>query len=391
MPSVSDLLRTSKLAQVAKPSTRNKLPFTLRGSHFPTHQIIETKPTSLSKNDWGLKNSIPTSKNGDRTRYMVVNKLDNLERMTEFEYNGGSQWNRIRFQELGVVPKFSLGQRNPMFNFEENKLIHNKNEKSHRQIVGDSQLRMISQVLNVKEVSKSVNNTQTMKEDKAQLKLNLNLLNKYRREFKEWLLEYYPESLLHKRFNSMELKDKAAIFLQEKLHSQSKDSPQKHLNNKIIGSGGLSYNLGGRLKTTPHGIRNKVIVPGRILSNTSNRGKGPQTHGGDMYSAAIGGFFARANFNNGTKISYGMGSFLRELVLPFEVENVSMENNGRIHMVASTITVMKPSEDDSQSRRKHHISMNIDKQKLRNRQHRRTNSKNEITELLLTLENTGKN
>lgn len=392
MPSVSDLLRTSKLAQVAKPSARNKLPFTLRGSHFPTHQIIETKPSSLSRNDWGLKNSIPTSKYGEKTRYMVVEKLDNLERMTEFEYNGGSQWNRIRFQELGIVPKFSMGQKNPIFNFEENKLVNNnKSADNYRQIVGDSQLRMISQVLNVDKESSSVNRIQTLKHDKATLKLKLNLLNKYRREFKEWLLERYPESLLHKRFNSMELKDKAAIFLQEKLHSQSRNNPKKHLNNKVIGTGGLSYNLGGRLKTTPHGIRDKVIVPGRILSNTSNRDRSSQAHGGEMYSAAIGGFFARANFNNGTKISYGMGSFLRELVLPFEVNNVSMENNGRIHMTASTITVMKPSEDNLQSKGKHHISMNIDKHNLQNRQFRRTNSKNEINDLLLTLENTGKN
>lgn len=448
MPSVSDLLRGSKLAQVAKPSSGNRLSFTLRGPHFPTHQIIETKPSSLARNDWGLKNSIPTNKYQKKTKYMVVENLDTLERMTQFEYNGGPQWNRIRFQEMGIVPKFNIGQRNPFFNFKENKIIDESNNNNNnnntnvssndgnpqsdintyrnRQVFGDSQLRMISQVLNVNNSTSSnsdrggKHSNMTMKQEKTQLKYKSNLLNQYRKEFKEWLLVNYPESLLHKRFNSMELKDKASQFLQEKLYSKSKNNPTKHRNNRIVGTGGLTYNLSGRLKVTPHGIRDKVIVPGRILSNTTNRGVRSPAHGGInsstnnnsggnnnnvMYSAAIGGFLAKANFNNGAKISYGMGSFLRELVLPFEVENVTMEPNGRIHMTASTITVMKPSDDtlsitnsknrygNSNNSSNGNMNMNFNKQSfMQNRSigSRRQNSKKEINDLLYTLENTGK-
>ncbi|KAK5778725.1 hypothetical protein RI543_004397 [Arxiozyma heterogenica] len=454
MPSVSDLLRESKLAQVAKPSLRHRLSFTLRGSHFPTHQIIETKPSSLARNDWGLKNSIPTNKYQKQTKYMVVEQLDTLERMTQFEYNGGSQWNRIRFQEMGIIPKFNIGQRNPLFNFKENKLIDesnsdnninsnnnnspsinscdetprkNTNTYRNRQVIGDSQLRMISQVLNVNNPTSPNNHhngnhgTMTMKQEKIQLKSKLNLLRQYRKEFKEWLLANYPESLLHKRFNSMELKDKASQFLQEKLYSKSKNNPIGYINDRIVGTGGLTYNLSGRLKVTPHGIRDKVIVPGRILSNTTNRGMRSSTHGGMynnnnshssnknnvMYSAAIGGFLAKANFNNGAKISYGMGSFLRELVLPFEVENVTMEPNGRIHMTASTITVMKPNEEtlstsnpnnrygnnNSHNHNNMNMNLNFNKQSFIHNQSmgsRRQNSKKEINDLLYTLENTGK-
>lgn len=422
MPTVSDLLRNSKLAQVAKPSSKNRLSFTLRGSHFPTHQIIETKPSSLVRNDWGLKNSIPTNKYQRTTRYMVVEKLDTLERMTDFEYNGGPQWNRIRFQEMGIIPKFNIGQRNPLFNFKENKIINDddsdsQNDSSTYRVIGDSQLRMISQVLNINNSTSSFNNNcyyhngkqrnMTMKQEKLQLKSKLNLLNHYRKEFKEWLLTNYPESLLHKRFNSMELKDKASQFLREKVYLRSKNNPIKYMNDRIIGSGGLTYNLNGRLKVTPHGIRDKIIVPGRILSNTTNRGTRSRygsinnnNNNNVMYSAAIGGFLAKANFKNGAKISYGMGSFLRELVLPFEIENVAMEPNGRIHMTASTITVMKPNDNDddtlsmTNSTNPYSNNMNFNKQHfLQNRSigNRRHNSKKEINDLLYTLENTGKN
>lgn len=406
MPNVSVLLRTTRLAQVGAPSVKNKLRFTLRGAHYPTHQIIETKPNSLIKDDWGLKNSIPKQKRDNGTHYMVVNKLDSLERMTDFEYNGGAQWNRIRFQEMGVVPTYGLGKSNPWFNFEANKMCREDGSIKNSGIVGDSQLRMISQAMGVGSSNQQHRNShmsenKAQRQEKVRLRQKSQLLQSYRKEFKNWLLINYPESLMYKRFNSLELKDKAYEFLTSK-HPNS----QNQTNPPIIGSGGLSYGVKGRLTMTPHGIKRKNIAPGRILSNpvgnssynyyNNNINNRDRAINSNMDACAIGGFTGFANFQDKAKISYGMNSFLRELVLPFEIDGVTMENNGKIHMTASTISVLKP-------RGRNRIDNNYNRYGMNNNRHnnnarfttngnfsRRQNSKDDVNDLLFALENTGK-
>ncbi|CAI5200466.1 BTE_HP_G0143620.mRNA.1.CDS.1 [Saccharomyces cerevisiae] len=75
---LAELLGRSRIAQVAN----NHKPLTYTGKKFhPTHQIIETKPSTLYRQEWGLKSAIPSK---IKSRYLVYNDLDTLERITTY-------------------------------------------------------------------------------------------------------------------------------------------------------------------------------------------------------------------------------------------------------------------------------------------------------------------
>lgn len=120
---LAELLGRSRIAQVAN----NHKPLTYTGKKFhPTHQIIETKPSTLYRQEWGLKSAIPSK---IKSRYLVYNDLDTLERITTFEPRGGTQWNRLRFQEMGVPIVSNIGRQNPFF-----KGISRPEDESHAKL-----------------------------------------------------------------------------------------------------------------------------------------------------------------------------------------------------------------------------------------------------------------
>lgn len=299
---LAHLLRGSRLSQVPK----NSKPFVSSGAKYcPTHQIIETKPATLARQEWGLKAPIPSKV---KSRYLVYNDLDTLERISTFEANGGSQWNRLRFQEMGLAPSYNPGKANPLF--------EGSSSSSDKTTPLSSLLKHDGETVS----------------SPAVLTRKLSQLKSLRQEFKQWLLEKDPEALKNKTFGVKDMNENAVQFLTERLSATSRSSIldiNKASFKNIVGTGGLTYNVGGKLRNTPNGVVQKTIVPGRFLNLDGN----------DRL-AAIGGFVANASSSTpmSSKVAYNMGDFVRELTFPFDVQKVSVDESGKLMIRAQVIS-----------------------------------------------------
>lgn len=284
---------------------KNSKPLVSTGPKYhPTHQVIETKPSTLCRQEWGLKAAIPSK---IKSRYLVYNDLDTLERMTTFEPNGGSQWNRLRFQEMGLAPTYNPGKSNPLF---------------MGSASSTDRLAPLSSLMNIDSSTSSI---------QKDVKKKLPFLKSLREEFRNWLLEKDPEALRNKSFTARDMNEKAIQFLSERsLRSKGSSTTfTKNTFKNIIGTGGLTYNLRGKLKNSPNGVIQKTILPGRFLNLDGN----------DRL-AAIGGFVANATSSSPmtSQVAYNMGDFIRELTFPFDVQQVSVEDSGKIMIRAQVIS-----------------------------------------------------
>lgn len=295
MSTISQLLRNSRLAHVVQ--SENPL-FQTSKKIYPTHQVIETKPSTFYRQEWGLKSSIPSK---IKTRYLVYNDLDTLERLTTFEPIGQYQWNRIRFQEMGLSPTYGKDKPNPLF------------QGSTSKNVGYAPL---STLMNLDRSNTCSENNQIISKIKT-----------LRPEFKKWLLEKYGRELSTRILNPKLLNKYVHEFLSEKT-SDLDLKDLKSPNWKIIGTGGLTYNLSGRLRQSPNGIKQITVVPGRIISSQ-----------GLDKSVAIGGFIANASSlgRNIRKMDNEMGDFIREHKLPFSVNDAKVSDDGKITLSVNLI------------------------------------------------------
>lgn len=294
MSHLAQLLRQSRLAQVAK--SRKPL-VGGKPRYYPSHQVVETKPATLERQEWGLKAAIPK---GVKSRFLEFNELDTLERIATFEAGGGSQWNRVRFQEMGIAPTYNPGKANPLFEGE---------------VSSHDRLAPLSSVLAL-DAGKAGGVSRRLVQMKA-----------LRSEFREWLLERDPEALKNKSFTARDMKENAVQFLGERAARQG----GRLASNKVVGTGGLTYNLRGKLKNSPNGVVQKSIVPGRFLN-----------FDGNDRLAAVGGFVANATSSSPmtSQVAYNMGDFIRELTFPFEVQQVSVDDAGKVMLRAQVVSGM---------------------------------------------------
>ncbi|CAI4851721.1 CDA_G0054330.mRNA.1.CDS.1 [Saccharomyces cerevisiae] len=301
---LAELLGRSRIAQVAN----NHKPLTYTGKKFhPTHQIIETKPSTLYRQEWGLKSAIPSK---IKSRYLVYNDLDTLERITTFEPRGGTQWNRLRFQEMGVPIVSNIGRQNPFF-----KDISRPEDESH------AKLSLFKEMKGGTDISPAAM--------EKRLKKITALIRSFQDEFKEWLVENHPDEL---KLNSNKLEDYVVKFLNKKLETKT----NKKFNTEIIGTGGLSYSLPGKLKNSPNGVIQRTVVPGRVLNVVKENND-------NKWLAAIGGFVADVVFFQSPPSSFNsMGDFIRMKTFLFEILEASMEKNGSVSMHAR---LLEPQND----------------------------------------------
>lgn len=295
---LAHLLRNSRLSHVPKNS---KPLFNPGPKYHPTHQVIETKPSTLYRQEWGLKSAVPAK---NKSRYLVYNELDTLERIADFEPSTGSQWNRQRFQEMGLAPTYNPGKANPLF--------EGASSTTDR-------LAPLSSLLNIE--SAQANSQRSVPSKLGQVKA-------LRGEFKQWLLEKDPEALKNKSFTARDMNQNAIEFLAERSARQA-SKVSKNSFKDIIGTGGLSYNLRGRLKNSPNGVVQKTIVPGRFLN-----------FDGNDRLAAIGGFVTNATSSSPmtSQMAYNMGDFIREATFPFEVQQASVGDNGKVMIRAQVVS-----------------------------------------------------
>lgn len=299
---VSELLRISRIASIPK----NSSPLTPNGPKIhPTHQIIESKPTTLEFQEWGLKAPLPQK---IKSQFAIFNDLDTLERLTTFEPRGSSQWNRIRFQEMGVAPTYGgpmTGRRsNPLFWD-----VKDPHEVSHPWM-------------------HSVSLSQRRMEQKKILNSKLEQLRSKRSEFRRWILENEPEAFREKNFTDREVKDLGPRFLHDQLKTNQM-SPETFFQGaqtgKVIGTGGLTYNYKGRLKNSPNGILQKTVVPGRIV----------RSQGSTDEAMALGGFIGKIRERSTRAV--GDAHFRREHVYTFAINGINTMNDGSVEIKASQV------------------------------------------------------
>ncbi|CDK24459.1 unnamed protein product [Kuraishia capsulata CBS 1993] len=242
------LLRSSKFAQLV-PSKGRLLEDTQKA--HPTHQIIEAPPSSFHRRNFGLKYNLPEKL---KSRYIVVESVDNEDGLPEFENLSGFYWKKLRFQEMNI-PISSAGGKNPLF-FD--KTLHPLDPNDALGIV---QTNEISKLLNIL--------PGTPEKKFAQVQ---NKLSTLRRPFFKWLAKAHPDKVANQ-----DLLNEVIEFL--KLHPQLLEVPELPLRKyatdpakgslRLAGTGGLSYKLKGRLTNSPDGIQTAKAVPGRFLEASS--------------------------------------------------------------------------------------------------------------------------
>lgn len=307
MSDLSKLLRSSRLAQVARPNTCKKI---AAGKIYPTHQIIQTTPSSLFRNNFGLKADFPSKVN---SRYIVLDKLDTIEHMTGFEKDSSFYWKKQRFQELNIPVNVPA----------------NKSEHGHPLFAGNTETRNDTVVNRNKLPLASLLNLDSTT-PKPKVEEVLNKVEKLRKPFFNWLYEKHP-MVLHEMLSPNESKKRrsniehAVTFLKE---YESKNSTvvgvKKQLSElakladgraKIAGTGGLSYNLKNRLANSPNGISTKNHAPARLLSNSEN----------NMF--AVGGFVG-TSFNYYRRLNAPTDKHARQEKLKIEVTNAILSDDG---------------------------------------------------------------
>lgn len=238
MSDFSKLLKTSRFASLAKPLAKK------RNARYPTHQIVETRDAALSRQEWGLKYALPQKL---KSRYITFNDVDSLERIVDFEAGGGNHYKRLRFQELGLVPTRAAEYERE---FVSNPLFQESEE---------SALKSVDAVMAVLATDK-----------KLKVDSSLQELSSLRPQFKEYLLANHAKDLKERGLDIGFFTKTAVKFLKDYKSTQNVNnlaSLKRQDGFKFAGTGGLSYALKGRLRTTPNGVINSEFAPARMLAN----------------------------------------------------------------------------------------------------------------------------
>lgn len=296
------VFRGSKLAQLA--NNQKSTPFDPSKS-FPTHQIIESLPSSYSRRDFGLKMRLPKRL---KTRRIVVNDLDNKYGMPDYEPLNGFYWKKQRFREMGVPVKAkSPGNgkhtANPLFP-----------EFTTQSAAAAGASQTIASVLDIQ--TQPINSHKF----KNQVKPDVERL---RRPFLRWLAQTYPE-----RLDQTDLTEELSEFLKTdavKSFKQGRDTIPESYGNRLSGTAGLSYQLGGRLSQTPNGVEASKVVPGRWLQSRVSA---------NLFG--VGGFVGQSSvspsrvkylgkLNNTVKPILSTGKFGREFKVPVVTRGATLD------------------------------------------------------------------
>lgn len=310
--SLYQLFKDSRLAQVATPLGKS-----LRGSGkiAPTHQILFAPKGSSSRSEYGLKTPLPKQVG---VSHIVMNSMDNSNGIPDVEKFSSPHYNRLKFQESGIVLKKSHGNANPLFAWDTTKTVNNSSSVEDDSLLSQLNLGMNANLNNIKKV----------------LKANPTLA----KDFKLWLLKKSPESIVFKIPSKLEQLLKEFLSSPENVNkhrSSLNDLTRKfgkvstRSSPRVVqGTGGLSYNQKGRLNNTPNGVKHGVIAPGRLVGDRE---------------ATIGGFVASVNERTtilqNNFINNAPGKHARQFVLPFKVSEAELTPSGGVRMYADGVRV----------------------------------------------------
>ncbi|ODQ63908.1 hypothetical protein NADFUDRAFT_75436 [Nadsonia fulvescens var. elongata DSM 6958] len=317
--SFETLFRNSKLVSLPRPITDSRFSIkriNARNSlqkNLPTHvtkQIIMTTPSNHSRNDWGLKYSIP---NRNKSQYMVSNKLDTMDHLPDFDLKSAGKRHIInRLQEIGlpITPKKRASR---------NLLSYNRmSVSSSSSTLPSTPISAVDQALfdgSTNTISFTdkfeFKNLQTITK-KCNERL-LKVANTHRENFKLWVLQECGENYL--TINPSKLSHLVKKYLDTHV-------PIRHAAPylTVMSTGGLNYNLPGALRQTRFGISNKVIARGRVIND-------------DNTVVALAGVIASCQLSGIDKtrgiVSAGNA---RMTVKPFIINGINIEKGGSIDL-----------------------------------------------------------
>lgn len=304
-----NLIKNSKYAQVATPLSKD-LRSLDRGS--PTHQIIFTPKSSASRSTYGIKTALP---NQVGFSHIVFNDIDNARSMPDVEKYSGFHYNRLKFQESGVVLRNYKNEHNPLFPSE---------------VTKSGSIPALTKVDSV--ISKfKLDSRASIKDVEEIIRKNPNL----HKQFKKWLLKKNPEIFLLpipsrieqllKEFieTSSEIKKKE-ITVSDLVRKRG--TQNSSMASKTQGTAGFSYTQKGRLTNTPNGVKHGVIAPGRLVGERE---------------AAIGGFIASVN-ERSVQLQYNYsnnfpGRHSRQFVMPFKYSEAEIADDGKVRIYADGV------------------------------------------------------
>lgn len=325
MSNLQKLLKGSKISQLAEPNRREAANYF---KLFPTHQVIQTTPNSLYRKDYGLKANLPSKV---KSRFLELDEMDTMQRMTDFECLSGSYWKKVRFQEMNLPISF---KKNALFE-------------------GFTEIKPKSE--NLTNLSVLLNFDYKNATD-GELKILLGKLRELRKPFVEWLLKTKPSVLLQQSNDfSSEIRDFLAMCEKSPYHYKklSQLGLKKDGSLKTAGTAGLSYALKGRLCNTPNGIQAKKIIPGRYVGDLNK-------------NFAVGGFIARGADSASTSVAQMIKSVRdkhpRQLEIPVSLENAEFnpDNSLRINvtpMRGNNATAEIPQHPFKSARKRDHVEV----------------------------------
>lgn len=340
------LFKTTKLSQV--PKQLGELDVSLE-KDFPTHQIIQSLPSTFARRDFGLKSRLPKKLN---SKYIVVNDLDNKYQLPNFEKNNGFFLKKLRFKEMGL----------PIITKQKSDSSSKSSSSSQSQqhtlnplFPTNNEINLIEKNINlasaVETASASSSTTTTLNNDFAKF-LNINnnsnsslspqqyrnlskKLSILRKPFYEWLAKNHPAKItsyeLTKELTQFLIENKDSKEIQSILSSNNEIIPKSYFE-KLSGTAGLSYNLKGRLSMSPNGIQSSKVIPARFV--------------GSSFSAtfAAGGFIGSSSSNvknafKGYQVSTDeFGRFTKEIKYPVIPQDAVLDlTNKKLNLSFNTV------------------------------------------------------
>lgn len=306
------LFKDSRYAQVATPLSKQ-----LRTADLstPTHQILFAPKGSAVRSEYGIKTPLPEQVG---LSHIVMNRMDTSNNIPDVEKYSSPHYNRLKFQESGIVLKKPFDRANPLFAWDSSKTINTDSKREPDSILSSFNLGLQAEKRDVMNI----------------IKANPTLA----REFRRWLVKRSPESIVFKvpaKINELLEEFIATSETVKKHRSTLGDLTRKFgkstanvTSSPVQGTAGLSYNQKGRLYNTPNGIKNGVIAPGRLVEDRE---------------ANIGGFVAAVNERTtilqSSMIRNAPGKHRRQFVLPFKISEAELTPAGGLRMYADGVKV----------------------------------------------------
>lgn len=336
------LFKNSRLAQVARPLRR-----TMRDQgDAPTHQIVYTPKLSAARSNFGMKSYLPKQVG---LLHIVFNDVDNRKNMPDVEKYSGAMYNRLKFQELGVVPKNYYAETNPLF-------------PAAAEVGGDAPAAAAPAAAAPAAAAASGGSllaalNLTERASASDIRHVLRRNPTLHRDFYRWLLATHPALLalaatpqqlvgsLHEYLRTADVARFRGLLsaLARPLGRKLRHAPASD----VQGTAGFLYAVKGRFANTPNGIKYGAVAPGRMVG---------------AREAAVAGFVARLNdrttlLQNNYAKNYP-GKHMRQFVMPFKITEAEVTPQGSVKVYADGVKVglwlQRAGHDDAAVDRSHY-------------------------------------